>query len=104
LDFSEVLLKPGSDVFIFLDPPYYSADKLYGRNGELHNFPHGLLADLLKETRHDFLITYDDCESIRKLYKWANLDVTKWKLTYGMNNCGLENSCKVGEELFISNF
>ena len=38
LDYSELLREPGEDVFIFLDPPYYTATKsaLYGKNGELH--------------------------------------------------------------------
>lgn len=110
-DFSAVVKKPGKDVFLFLDPPYFTASKLYGRNGTLHNFPHGELAEMLKENRHrhKFLITYDDCEAIREMYRWANLanatiNVQEWNLTYGMNNCNRSNTCKVGSELFISNY
>ena len=38
LDYEEVISTDGDDVFLFLDPPYYSATKsaLYGKNGTLH--------------------------------------------------------------------
>ena len=101
-DFEEVIAAPGQDVFIFLDPPYYTATKLYGRNGSLHAFDHERLAALLQTTPHRFLITYDDCEEVRNFYHWAR--VREWQLQYGMNNCNVENLSKVGSELFISNY
>jgi DNA adenine methylase len=101
-DFADVIEAPGDDVFIFLDPPYYSASRLYGKNGALHEFAHERLSDLLKRTPHRFLITYDDCPEIRRLYSWAK--VQPWRLQYGMNNCNLERLSKIGAELFISNY
>ncbi len=101
-DFEEVISKPGKDVFIFLDPPYYTATKLYGRGGSLHAFDHERLANVLKQSKHKFLITYDDCPEIRKLFAWANIQV--WQLQYGMNNCNLERASKIGSEVFISNY
>ena len=109
-DFEKVINAPGEDVFIFLDPPYFTAKKLYGRDGELHQFDHKRLADLLKKTKHRFLITYDNCPQIRELYSWANQEsnneivISPWNLRYGMNNCNSDNSSKVGEELFIKNY
>ena len=102
LDFGEVIAAPGKDVFIFLDPPYYTASKLYGRNGRLHGFDHEGLASLLKVTPHKFLITYDDCPEIRQLYQWAS--IVPWQLQYGMNNCNAEHQSKVGNEIFILNY
>lgn len=102
LDFQKVIETPGNDVFIFLDPPYCTAAKLYGRNGGLHAFDHERLASCLKKSGHRFLITYDDCDQIRKLYRWANIG--QWQLQYGMNNCSVDNSSKIGSELFISNY
>lgn len=102
LDFGELIEAPGHDVFIFLDPPYYTATRLYGKNGSLHEFEHKRLANLLKRTRHRFLITYDDCPEIHKLYGWAK--IKNWQLQYGMNNCNLERQSKLGSELFISNY
>jgi DNA adenine methylase len=40
LDFEPVITAPGDDVFLFIDPPYCTATKLYGRNGSLHAFEH----------------------------------------------------------------
>jgi DNA adenine methylase len=102
LDFDKVITARGDDVFLFLDPPYFTATRLYGKNGSLHEFDHEKLAALLKVTDHRFLITYDDCPEIRKLYKWAK--VQRWQLQYGMNNCNSEKLSKIGAELFISNY
>jgi DNA adenine methylase len=102
LDFQELIDTPGDDVFLFLDPPYYQANKLYGVGGRLHEFDHQRLAFQLKNSAHRFLITYDDCEEIRHLYKWAK--IKEWRLQYGMNNCNEKRSSKIGAELFIGNY
>jgi len=102
LDFEEVIRAPGKDVFIFLDPPYYTTTKLYGHDGTLHEFDHERLTKALKRTCHKFLITYDDCPEVRELYSWAKIQT--WQLQYGMNNCNLERESKIGSELFISNY
>ena len=102
VDFEKIIAEPGDDVFIFLDPPYFTATKLYGHNGSLHAFDHWKLAKLLQNTSHKFLITYDDCQEIRDLYQWAN--IKDWQLQYGMNNCNLKKQSKIGSELFISNY
>jgi DNA adenine methylase len=102
LDFEQVINKPGKDVFIFLDPPYFTATKLYGHGGSLHAFDHERLARILKKTQHKFLITYDECPEIRELYSWAF--VKGWSLRYGMNNCSLQRESKIGSELFIANY
>lgn len=101
-DFEKLIVKKGDDVFIFLDPPYFTATKLYGKGGSLHTFDHERLAKLLRKTDHKFLITYDDCPEIRALYSFAKIQ--SWNLQYGMNNCNLKRESKVGSELFISNY
>ena len=104
LDYQEVIEADGEDVFIFLDPPYYSATKsaLYGKNGNLHKiFDHERFAKVLKKTKHKWLITYDDSEYIRELFSFAN--IREWNLTYGMRNVG-NNGNQKGKELFISNY
>jgi DNA adenine methylase len=71
--------------FIFLDPPYYleNKSKLYGNNGDMHeNFNHQLLFDLLN-TKKNWLITYNNCEYIRKLYKDYIIIDVNW--SYSMN-------------------
>ena len=103
-DYEDVLKKEGENVFVFLDPPYYSATKsaLYGKNGHLHkSFDHKRFADNMKNCKHKWLITYDDSEYIRNLFSFAN--ITSWNLTYGMRNI-TEHSDQTGKELFISNY
>jgi DNA adenine methylase len=71
--------------FIFLDPPYYleNKSKLYGNNGDMHeNFNHQLLFDLLN-TKKNWLITYNNCEYIRKLYEDYIIIDVNW--SYSMN-------------------
>jgi DNA adenine methylase len=103
-DYEELLKKEGENVFIFLDPPYYSATKsaLYGKNGHLHkSFDHKRFSENMKNCMHKWLITYDDSEYIRNLFSFAH--ITSWNLTYGMRNI-TENSDQTGKELFISNY
>ena len=76
---------PIDKALLFLDPPYYleSKSKLYGNNGDLHEgFNHNLLFELLT-TKKNWVLTYNNCEYIRNLYKdYIILDVN-W--SYGMN-------------------
>jgi DNA adenine methylase len=103
-DYKELIQRDGKNVFLFLDPPYYSATKsaLYGKNGNLHKtFNHVEFADVMKSCRHKWLITYDDSDYVRKLFSFAN--IIPWGLTYGMRNV-TETSDQNGRELFVSNF
>lgn len=104
LDYEDVVNSKGDNVFIFLDPPYFSATKsaLYGKNGNMHKgFDHQRFADTMKNCNHKWLITYDDSPYIRDLFSFAN--IMSWDLTYGMRNVN-ENSNQIGKELFISNY
>jgi len=103
-DYEEVISASGKDVFLFLDPPYFSATKsaLYGKNGNLHKiFDHVRFADVMKNTSHKWLITYDDSDYIKDLFSFANIQ--PWDLTYGMRNVN-KDSNQSGKELFISNY
>ena len=103
-DYEEVISASGKDVFLFLDPPYFSATKsaLYGKNGNLHKiFDHVRFADVMKNTSHKWLITYDDSDYIKTLVSFANIKT--WDLTYGMRNVN-KDSNQSGKELFIANY
>jgi DNA adenine methylase len=103
-DYRDSLEADGENVFIFLDPPYYSATKsaLYGKNGHLHKtFDHERFAALLRKTSHRWLVTYDDSDYIRELFSFAH--IREWRLMYGMRNVSKRSSQR-GEELFISNY
>ncbi|MEH1895895.1 MAG: DNA adenine methylase [Nostoc sp.] len=104
LDYSHLLKSVGEDVFLFLDPPYFSAtkSKLYGKDGDLHtSFEHQRFAEFLQQCHHRWLITYDDSSQIRENFQWAN--ISAWELQYGMNNYKQSGAAK-GKELFITNY
>jgi DNA adenine methylase len=104
LDYEALVKRAGENVFIFLDPPYYSATKsaLYGKNGSMHkSFDHAKFAENMKKCTHKWLITYDDSEYIRNLFSFAH--IMPWEMMYGMRNV-VEGSDQKGKELFISNY
>lgn len=104
LDYSEVVLEKGKNVFIYLDPPYYSVSKsaLYGKNGNLHKgFDHERFASVMQACPHQWMITYDDSPYIRSLFHFAKIE--EWQLTYGMRNVNGKGKQQQGE-LLISNF
>ncbi len=103
-DYEKLVNQEGENVFIFLDPPYYSATKsaLYGKNGNMHkSFDHVKFAETMKNCTHKWLITYDDSEYIRNLFSFAN--IMPWELMYGMKNV-VKGADQKGKELFISNY
>jgi DNA adenine methylase len=74
LDFS-VLLKKDAGAVIYLDPPYYV------KGGDLyqHSFldqDHQRLAQSLMNSQSAWLLSYDSCDEIRELYRWAHIDDT----------------------------
>jgi len=89
LDFSNIDNDNDNDndkKLIFLDPPYYldKKSKLYGNNGDMHeNFNHQLLYELIK-TKRNWIMTYNNCDYIKELYKDFIIINVNW--TYGMNN------------------
>ncbi len=102
--YEDVISAEGEDVFLFLDPPYFTATNsaLYGKNGNLHkSFDHEKFAESLKNCPHRWLLTYDDSPFIRELFSFACIE--NWKVIYGMRNI-TENSNQKDSELFISNY
>jgi DNA adenine methylase len=103
-DYAFLLNKNGANVFIFLDPPYYSAtkSKLYGKKGILHTqFDHELMFKELKNSPHKWLITYDNSPFVKNLYK--DFYQVEWQLQYGMTNSNNSPSV-LGNELLIANY
>lgn len=97
-DFLPGVMSP--DFTWFLDPPYLlEKESLYGVRGGYHaGFDHEALADLVRrfaEVDWKFVLTYNDCDSVRDLYSDFEFRVPKW--AYGMN------SSKKSNEVIISN-
>lgn len=88
---------PDSHVLIYLDPPYLlpkGKNKLYKDH---ETFDHEVFAEKVKSFDAKVLLSYNDCDSIRELYKdWT---IESYDLTYGS-----KNKDKVGKELLIRNY
>lgn len=103
-DYTFLVNQPGEQVFLFLDPPYYTAtkSKLYGKKGILHtSFDHQLLFETLKKSPHQWLITYDNSPFIKELYK--DFYQFEWQLQYGMTTRN-HAAFPLGNELLIANY
>ena len=104
MDYREVIKPQGENTFIFLDPPYLTATKsrLYGKDGNLHTmFNHLEFAEAMSKCQHQWLITYDDSDEIRKYFK--QFVIIPWQLQYGMNNYK-QGKANKGKEIFIRNY
>tara|TARA_Y100000310_G_scaffold290099_1_gene317006 strand:- start:729 stop:1577 length:849 start_codon:yes stop_codon:yes gene_type:complete len=86
------------DCFFYLDPPYFlegDRSKLYGDHGDMHEcFPHLALFSTLRK-RDNWILSYNDCEEIRSLYRDYKIHEAEW--TYGMNKS------KKSSEIIITN-
>lgn len=104
-DFKDIPLEI-KDYFIYLDPPYYSNKQkgLYGEKGKLHkNFNHDELFNFVEKysKTNKIMISYDDCEYIRELYKDYN--IYTFDFVYSMTNVN-SKTCKTGKEIVITNY
>tara|TARA_R110000765_G_scaffold37307_1_gene82760 strand:+ start:441 stop:1226 length:786 start_codon:yes stop_codon:yes gene_type:complete len=85
MDFEEFILNNDREnSLLFLDPPYCLLNSnLYGVDGDMHkNFDHVRLQKCLSG-RKNWLMTYNDCQYIREIYKDYKIIETSW--TYGIN-------------------
>lgn len=72
------------DMPTYLDPPYwYKAENLY--NTYMSEDEHKKLSILLMK-KINWVLSYDNCEDIRNLYKWANLLQIDAKYSITSNN------------------
>ena len=105
LDYRELLFSPakGKSVLLFVDPPYYKAKQENHYICAFSNSDHLRLCNDLKQTPFKFILTYDDCPEVRKMYDWAHIYEMKffYRLDNSQNN---ENKRAQGNELVITNF
>ena len=80
--------------FLYCDPPYYLDDGqtftgMYPhRNFPVHhaNFDHARLRDLLLARQGGFLLSYNDCATIREWYADCYMFSPKWQYTFGQGD------------------
>jgi len=90
-DFQNVIKKYPND-FLYCDPPYYIGkdSKMFKgiypmRNIPVHHneFPHEILRDLLKNHKGGFILSYNNCPTIREFYKEFQQFFPQWQYTMG---------------------
>ena len=77
--------------FLYCDPPYYLDEgKMFKgiypqRNFPVHHkgFNHELLRDLLHQHKAGFVLSYNDCQTIRQWYTDFRILEVKWRYTLG---------------------
>jgi DNA adenine methylase len=116
-DFENVIQRHNDD-FLFLDPPYYleGDSKMFkglypNCNFAIHhnNFNHKKMCELLKNHKGGFLITYNNCDTIREWYKDFKFEFPTWQYTYGQGEKRIgknrqqdkTNNIKESHEIFI---
>lgn len=108
--------------FLYCDPPYYlDGDSLMfrgiypQRNFPVHHtgFDHAALRDLLHQHRGGFILSYNDCETIREWYADCRIVEVKWQYTLGQGETrigknrienGTNHHVKKSHELLIMDF
>jgi len=103
-DFEDVIKKKSKcKVLLYVDPPYYLPPKNKHYRHGLEKHDHERLCKLLKQTKHNFFLTYDDSEEIKSMYRWANIYPVDFY--YRVDNSAIQNgSRRKGFELVITNF
>lgn len=88
----------GDNTFFYLDPPYYGSETYY-QSGGFNRESHERLAKTLKTTKSKWLLSYNDTEQIRELYKDYEILQTP-EFIYTMP----KNTVKKIREIVIKNY
>ncbi len=80
--------------FLYCDPPYYLEEGktfvgMYPhRNFPIHHdgFRHKKLRDLLLSHKSGFVLSYNDCPTIRDWYSDCNIETPEWQYTFGQGD------------------
>lgn len=102
IDFENVInkLPKNKKVLVYLDPPYYLADQKRAYRKSFTNNDHDRLLTALKKLHHAFVLSYDDCMQVRKMYDWAFIYERSWFY----NTANSSGPRPIGKELIITNF
>jgi len=93
-DFSLLLDDIHDSLLIYLDPPYYiKGNELYQEQFSAED--HLRLSKMLKEIKCKWVLSYDYCDSVLDMYKWANIKEINVNYTIKGSN--------TKKEVFISN-
>lgn len=105
--------------FLYCDPPYYldGDSRMFKgiypqRNFPVHHkgFDHALLRDMLHDHRGGFVLSYNDCDAVRRWYRDFRIVEVEWQYTLGQGETrigknrienGVAHHVKASHELLI---
>jgi DNA adenine methylase len=88
------------NTFFYLDPPYYKREMLYKRDDANTFKEHKKLADMLKNIKGKFLLSYNDTQYIKELYD--KFDIKEIQAYYSLG--GKAQKQDTYTELIIKNY
>ena len=107
----ETVIPRYKDDFLYCDPPYYLAgdSKTFIGMYPHRNFPiyhngfkHDKLRDMLMEHEGGFILSYNDCSTIREWYKGFNMIAPAWQYTFSQGDTRIgENRLKDNNGSYI---
>ena len=71
-DFEAVIRDASRPAIIYCDPPYWHQGNALYQHGFSYE-DHERLARALRDTPHQWVLSYDDCDEVRNLYGWAHI-------------------------------
>ena len=116
--FIDIIPEHSGDL-LYLDPPYYlekdKDNKMFkgiypNANIDVHHsgFNHEKLRDLLHNHKGSFILSYNNCETIREYYKDFDLYYPEWHYSYalgetrvGKNKADVGNKPKESHEILV---
>ena len=81
-DFAESIPKH-NNCFLYCDPPYLNNQVLYSSGISNIGFNHSALRDILSKHKGGWVLSYNDCTEVRKMYSEYTILNPKW--SYGMS-------------------
>ena len=99
--FEEIIQKQdGKGTLFYLDPPYHGTERLYDIEGGFGEVEHRKLADILRNTKGKWILSYNDDPFIRELYNGFRIEEISRR-----NNLGAAAGGNgIYKELIIKNF
>lgn len=99
LSFEDIIVMyDNDDTLFYLDPPYVATEHYYKNTGGFGINEHKKLANMLRNINGKFILSYNDCELVRELYRDFFIINSK-EIKYSLNT----KTNKRVREVFISN-
>lgn len=99
-DFTKSIAIAGERSFVYADPPYYTAGPQLYKHA-FDDADHVRLADALRVSGAEWVLSYDDHPFIRDLYSWAQIDEVAVRYTVAVARDG--SARRKNNELLIRN-